>query len=113
MNHGPYETPAQAREAAAALTAAIHDADPGLGPMTDEIRAARHQARIDYLTRALDGAGVELGAYDRRIAAWLADWETETLQVLVGWIERAHAGGNLGANWAHHVAAQRERDGGA
>jgi len=90
--HGPYDTAAQARADAAELTAAIHAADPGRGPMTDQVRSARHQARADYLTRALTAAGVELGAYDKRIATWLADWETETLQVLVGWIERAHAG---------------------
>lgn len=87
---GPYDTEAQARTDAAALLAAIHTADPGIGLMTDEIRAARLQARVDYLTGALADAGVQLGDYDRRIAAWLADWETETLQVLVGWIERAH-----------------------
>ncbi len=87
--HGPYDTAAQALADAAALTAAIRAADPGHGPMTDAVRAARLKARTDYLTRALAAAGVELGAYDRRIAAWLADWEAETLQVLVGWIERA------------------------
>src|SRR5581483_8282129 len=72
--HGPYDTAAQARADAAELTAAIHAADPGRGPMTDQVRSARHQARADYLTRALTAAGVELGAYDKRIATWLADW---------------------------------------
>lgn len=89
---GPYDTAAQARADAAPLTEAIHAVDPGVGPMTDTVRAARLQARVDYLTRALTGAGVELGEYDTRIVAWLADWETETLQVLVGWIERARVG---------------------
>jgi hypothetical protein len=115
---GPYDTAAQAQADAASLTAAIRAADPGVGPMTDAIRAARHQARIDYLTRALIGAGVELGEYDRRIAAWLADWETETLQVVVGWITRAHAPDGLswrvyaqpegGARWLVSAFAARK-----
>lgn len=110
--HGPYDTDAEARAAAAPLTAAIRAADPGLGPMTSEIRAARLKARIDYLVCALTDAGVELGEYDARIIAWLADWEVETIQVLVSWVGQAHAAGNLGANWAHHVAAQRNPVGG-
>ena len=94
--HGPYDSSAQAFADAAGLNAGIYAVDPGCGPMTDEIRAARRQVRVDYLVRALADGGVELGEYDRRIAAWLADWETETLQVLVGWIERAHAAGRNG-----------------
>jgi hypothetical protein len=89
--NGPYETRAQARADAAALTAAERAADPGYGPMTDAVRAARRQVRVDYLVAALTAAGIELGEFDRRIATWLADWEDETLQVLVGWIARAHA----------------------
>jgi len=95
--HGPYDSRAEAFAAAAPLNDAIRAADPGLGPMTDAIRAARLKVRVDYLVSALTAAGVELGAYDARIAAWLADWETETLQVLVGWIERAHAAGRDGS----------------
>jgi hypothetical protein len=91
--YGPYDTAHEALAAAAALTAAIRAADPGYGPMTESIRAARWQARVDYLTSTLNSAGVQLGDYDRRIAVWLADGETETLQVLVGWIERAHGAG--------------------
>jgi hypothetical protein len=96
--HGPYQTSAEAFADAAPLNTAIHAVDPGYGPMTDAIRGARLKARIDYLVSALTDAGVELGEYDARIAAWLADWETETLQVLVGWIERAHAAGHCAGN---------------
>lgn len=91
--HGPYDSSAQAFADAAPLNTAIHAVDPGFGPMTDKIRAARLKVRVDYLTRALADAGVELGDYDRRIAAWLADWETETLVVVLGWIERAAGAG--------------------
>lgn len=91
--HGPYESSAQAFTDATLLNTAIHAVDPGYGPMTDKIRAARLKVRVDYLTRALTDAGVELGEYDRRIAAWLAEWETETLQVVVGWLTRAHDAG--------------------
>lgn len=88
--HGPYDFESQARKDSAPLAEAIQAVDPGFGPMTDAIRARRRQVRVDYLTAALAGAGVELGQLDRRIVTWLADWETETLQVLVGWIARAH-----------------------
>lgn len=108
--HGPYESSADAFADAAELRDAIDAADPGFGPMTDQVRAARLKARVDYLTAALAAAGVELGEYDQRIARWLATWDAETLQVLVGWIERAHSAGNVAANWAHHVAAQRKPD---
>jgi hypothetical protein len=89
--HGPYDTFTQVMADAAPLTAALAAADPHLGPMTDAIRAACRQARVDYIVAALADAGVELGDYDARIVSWLAGWETQTIQVIVGWIERAHA----------------------
>jgi hypothetical protein len=95
--HGPYETSVEALRDAEPLRQAIRRADPGFGPMTDAIRAARKQARVDYLTSALTAAGVVLGAYDRRTAVWLADMDPETVQVVVGWVERAHAAGRDGA----------------
>jgi len=36
---------------------------------------------------------MELGVYDRRIVAWLADWEPSTLTVIAGLITRAHEAG--------------------
>lgn len=39
----------------------------------------------------LHAAGVELGDYDQRIAAWLARWEWSTVAVIASWIKRAHA----------------------
>jgi hypothetical protein len=49
------------------------------------------------VTGALGAAGVELGAYDERIAAWLTTWDPETVAVVLGWVERAHAAGRAGA----------------
>lgn len=34
-------------------------------------------------------AGVELGEYDERILSWLAKWEPQAVQVIVGMISRA------------------------
>lgn len=91
--HGPYETEQDARTGAAELLAAIERATRP-GPMTDATRAARRAARVDYLEGAITAAGVETGAYDQRITTWLADmWEPETLAVVVGLLERAHAAG--------------------
>jgi hypothetical protein len=36
-------------------------------------------------------AGIELGAWDRRIAAWLAGWDAATLVTIASWIERSRA----------------------
>jgi len=45
------------------------------------------------LITACGSAGVELGAYDRRVLAWLARWEPVTVQVVVGLIARAYSAG--------------------
>jgi len=42
----------------------------------------------DLLLLTLDG--VELGGYDRVVIEWAArTWDSSTLRVVVGWIERA------------------------
>lgn len=33
-------------------------------------------------------AGIELGAWDRRIAEWLAGWDTATVLTVASWIAR-------------------------
>lgn len=38
-------------------------------------------------------AGVELGAWDRRVAAWLAGLDTSTLVTVASWIARAREAG--------------------
>jgi hypothetical protein len=45
------------------------------------------------LVEACQDVGVRLGVYDRRILAWLAGWEPETVQVVTGLIRRAAQGG--------------------
>jgi hypothetical protein len=81
---GPFETEQQVwlLPAVQAVYAAF-DRDPGAGKM------APHN--LAMLTDALSAAGVELGAYDERIAAWLARWEPQTAAVIAGWVGRARA----------------------
>ena len=90
--HGPYDTEADARTGAAQLLAAFEQAGSG-GDTSDAARQARREAAAGYLTGALGKAGVALGAFDARVADSLTMSEPETLAVLVGWIERAHADG--------------------
>jgi hypothetical protein len=84
--HGPYET----------HSAAMKDS-------ADVYLTARLDSRSDTLSRINEGlllgtlaaAGVSLGAYDRRIVGWLADWEPEVIQVIIGLIERTRAAGSV------------------
>jgi hypothetical protein len=48
-----------------------------------------HNAKM--ITDACDRAGVDLGAYDRRIIAWAGGWDPEVAAVLAGLIIRAAA----------------------
>ncbi|MFB4300667.1 hypothetical protein [Actinomadura sp. NTSP31] len=77
---GPYETEAQAAETVREAYGNVTD----LGTM----------GRFNHnrLTAACAAAGVRLGAYDRRILAWLAGWEPETVAVVVGLVVRAGRG---------------------
>jgi hypothetical protein len=59
------------------------ECDPG-GFLAGEERAA-------VLAGVLDG--VELGAWDRRVAGWLAELDTSTLVTIASWIARARAAG--------------------
>jgi hypothetical protein len=56
------------------------------------VRAAGEQARI--LAGVL--AGIELGAWDRRIVEWLAGWDTCTALTVASLIARARAAGPAG-----------------
>lgn len=82
---GPYETEEQAH--AEWLPQAVRDLAAG---------AQGHLARewcTDALLGACQQAGVTLGAYDERIIRWLAMWEPETVQVIIGLVDRAHEAG--------------------
>ena len=64
------------------------------GPLDDEPRDAIRadwekwaQAKRDAIAQTLDG--IEMGAYDRRIAEWLAGWEPSTVATVCAWIGRA------------------------
>jgi hypothetical protein len=81
----PLETEQQARELPAVR--AVYEAfgkDPGAGKMRP------HNMRM--LLDALAAAGVHVGAYDIRIAEWLARWEPATVATVAGWVTRAAEG---------------------
>jgi hypothetical protein len=59
------------------------ESDPG-GLWPQEERAA-------VLAGVLDG--VELGAWDRRVARWLTELDTSTLVTVASWIARSRASG--------------------
>jgi hypothetical protein len=40
-------------------------------------------------------AGIELGAWDRRIVAWLAGWDASTVLTVASWIVRSQMAGPL------------------
>ncbi len=47
--------------------------------------------RAEILAGAL--AGIGLGAWDRRIVAWMAGWDTCTVLTVASWIGRAREAG--------------------
>ena len=59
------------------------ESDPG-GFLPGEERSA-------VLAGVLDG--VELGAWDRRVARWLTELDTSTLVTIASWIARSRAAG--------------------
>ncbi|PZS32437.1 MAG: hypothetical protein DLM59_08235 [Pseudonocardiales bacterium] len=75
---GPYQT----ERAALVDIGQLADLSTGTG---------RETAARDRLRSACEVAGVELGAYDRQVIAWLAGFELQTVQVVVGLIARAAA----------------------
>lgn len=48
-----------------------------------------HEAQAAVLRDTLRAAGVEMGAYDQRIADWLARWDWSTIAVIISWVARA------------------------
>lgn len=59
-----------------------------LGPI--ESPPAGHVSTVEQREILADVlAGVELGAWDRRILDWLAGWDTTTVLTIASWIARA------------------------
>ena len=62
------------------------------GPLeSDPGGFVRGQERAAVLAGVLDG--VELGAWDRRVAGWLTELDTSTLVAIASWIARSRAAG--------------------
>ncbi|MFY9927101.1 MAG: hypothetical protein WAK82_03770 [Streptosporangiaceae bacterium] len=80
---GPLETERRARELPAVRAVyAAYGAGPG--KMTPH--------NLAMLEGACEAAGVGLGAYDRRVLAWLAGFEPQACAVVAGLIARANGG---------------------
>lgn len=45
--------------------------------------------QLALVHRVLAEAGVELGAYDERMAEWVAGWDWPTVAVIASWVQRA------------------------
>ncbi len=81
--HGPYATERQAFNDAEPIYAAAH---------RDRVRGSMTRANAAALRIALGAAGVELGAYDQTVLLWLAGWEPQMVQAVIGWFSRANGG---------------------
>jgi hypothetical protein len=74
------------------------DTYPETRPLHEAARTSEDFASLTTLNRArllatCDKHGVKLGAFDRRILAWLANYEPETCQVITDIIRRAYTAG--------------------
>lgn len=88
---GPYDTEAQAlAEPMPRALSRLHAEDRIRSGDPD--RLARNTV-LRALLNACADAGVEVGAFDRRTLAWLADTEDSSAQVVIGLISRAYAAG--------------------
>lgn len=96
-----------------------------MGPFDSEqqARAAAHvivpPTRLSILTTAenrqlledvCERAGVNLGAYDRRILLWLAGWEDATCAVVAGLITRAHEAARSNLTESQRTAVRVARE---
>jgi hypothetical protein len=85
----------EAIAALAGLTGAQQPATPQPPPVPREPIQTTPRGCLPATGRAqiLAGAlaGLELGAWDRRILHWLAGWDTSTALTIASWITRARA----------------------
>ncbi len=77
---GPYDTPSQARGAAAQ-------------PCRDQPYVPLRHCAHRLLTTAIQGSGMRVGTYDRDVLLWLAAAEPDIAVVVAGLITRAHQAG--------------------
>lgn len=61
-----------------------------------ELGAAVRNVALEHLHDVCETAGVEVGAYDERVLAWLSGYEVGTVQVFIGLISRAYTAGRQG-----------------
>lgn len=80
---GPYDSEHQALDAAEPIYAAAR---------RDRVRGSMARANAAALRETLAAADVELGAFDQTIVMWVAGWEPQTVQAVIGWISRANGG---------------------
>ena len=92
---GPYDTEAQAMAEPMPVEARMLHSDHRIP--ADQIGKRAAQLAMRHLLAACTTADVEVGAHDQRVLSWLTRWEDDTVQVIIGLIARAHAGG---AAWA-------------
>jgi hypothetical protein len=91
---GPFDNEQQVRALPEVRAVyAAYRVDPGVGKMAP--------SNYQLLHDALTATGVELGAYDHRIALWLANWEPQTVAVIASWVQRAseHASQREEPSW--------------
>ncbi len=77
---------------------------PRMALRSDLTAEDAERIKVDHLSACCVEAGVELGAYDRRIIAWLGRWEPTTAQVIGALIGRAHVAGRTCGTAAGDVA---------
>ncbi|MBR7832453.1 hypothetical protein KDL01_04245 [Actinospica durhamensis] len=88
---GPFDTYAQATDAAAVLHVEL-DLLRLSGRTPNQVRMMQRGARRRYITKHLRAAHVELGQYDKAIVMWVASVADESPEVLVtilGWVLRS------------------------
>jgi hypothetical protein len=97
-SYGPFHTEREA--AALPEVRAIYDAMHAAGLIGPAHREAIRQACSGLITAACERAGVELGAHDHVIVAWLGGFEPQTCAVIAALVSRAYAAGQSSAEGA-------------
>lgn len=87
---GPYETEREAL--AEPLYQEVHALHEPGAVSNELIGQVVQDAQFRHIEAACEAAGVELGAFDRRILTWLSGWEAATVQVIIGLVSRANGG---------------------